>query len=137
MKQLLAHATFHVMGDAVVPAFWTQYFGVEPDTAITKGEYFTTPSGRTSSTPGRVGLWGFCSKPFVDSDKLEPHLRYLISQLDLTRSGLHETLDKEGVTVRFWCYWYNETGNRVPDIPDDIRSMIENLGGVIEIDEYR
>ncbi|KND55480.1 hypothetical protein BPUN_2431 [Candidatus Paraburkholderia kirkii] len=40
-------------------------------------------------------------------------------------------------TVRFFCFWDNETGNRIPGVPDDIRAMMEALGGTIEIDEYR
>lgn len=135
--QQLAHATFHVMGDSVVPAFWTDYFGINPDTAIAKGEPFTTPSGRTSRTPGRVGLWGVASRKFVHSDALEPHLRFLAERLNLTRPGLRETLEREGVKARFWCYWDNETGDRVPDVPDDIRAMMDALGGTIEIDEYK
>jgi hypothetical protein len=133
----LAHATFHVMGDSVMPAFWTDYFGVKPDTAITKGEHFTTPSGRPSRAPGRVGVWGVGSKSFVRSDQLEPHLRFLVERLDLPRPGLRELLERKGVKVRFWCYWFDETGDRVPDVPDDIRAMMDSLGGVIEIDEYR
>lgn len=133
----LAHATFHVTGDSVVPAFWTEYFGVKPDTAITKGESFITPSGRVSRTPGRVGLWGFASKPFVHSNALAPHLRFLTERLDLARPDLRETLEREGAKARFWCYWFNESGDRVPDVPDDIRAMMEAIGGTIEIDEYR
>ncbi|MCE4541986.1 MULTISPECIES: DUF4279 domain-containing protein [Caballeronia] len=133
----LAHATFHVMGDSVTPSFWTAYFGVEPDTAISKGQYFITPSGRPSRTPGRVGLWGVGSKLFVLSDQLEPHLRYLAERLNLSRPGLRDLLAREGVEVRFWCYWNNESGNREPDVPDDIRTMMESLGGTVEIDEYR
>ncbi|WP_158902593.1 DUF4279 domain-containing protein [Burkholderia sp. L27(2015)] len=133
----LAHATFHVMGDSLVPTFWTDYFGVKPDTAIVKGEYFVTPSGRTSRMPGRSGLWGVRSETFVLSDTLEPHLRYLTDRLNLTRPGLRELLERERVKARFWCYWRNATGDRVPDVPDDIRAILELLGGVIEIDEYR
>jgi hypothetical protein len=137
MDHQLAFATFHVVGDSVVPSFWTGYFGVEPDTAICKGETFITPSGRASRALGRVGLWGFGSKPFVDSDALGPHLRYLVDRLNLTRPGLRELLERERLKARFWCYWDNQTGDRIPDVPDDIRAMMESLGGVIEIDEYR
>jgi len=38
--------------------------------------------------------------------------------------------------MRFFCYWYNESGDRVPDVPDDIRAMMEAMGGTVEIDEY-
>ncbi len=125
------------MGDSLVPTFWTDYFGVKPDTAIVKGEYFVTPSGRTSSMPGWSGLWGVRSETFVLSDTLEPHLRYLTHHLNLTRPGLRELLEGERLKARFWCYWRNETGDRVADVPNDIRTMMESLGGVIEIDEYR
>jgi hypothetical protein len=136
-EQQLAYATFHVMGDSVDPAFWTRYFEVQPDVAIVKGQPFTTPSGRVSRTPGRVGLWGFGSKTFVVSDALEPHLRFLVERLNLTRADLREALEREGVTARFWCYWDNEAGNRIPDIPHDIRAMMDEIGGSIDIDEYR
>ncbi|EJO59334.1 hypothetical protein BURMUCF2_1274 [Burkholderia multivorans CF2] len=39
--------------------------------------------------------------------------------------------------MRFFCYWDNESGDRIPDVPDDIRTMMESLGGTIEVDEYR
>jgi hypothetical protein len=39
--------------------------------------------------------------------------------------------------VRFFCYWVNESGDRVPDVPADIRAMMEAMGGTVEIDEYR
>ena len=34
----LAHATFTISGDRVMPEFWTSYFGVTPEMAIVKGE---------------------------------------------------------------------------------------------------
>ncbi|WP_321791685.1 DUF4279 domain-containing protein [Caballeronia sp. J97] len=133
----LAYATLHIMGDSVRPEFWTRYFGVRPDTAIEKGKPFVTPSGRESRSPGRVGLWGVQSRGTVESNELEPHLRYLIKRLNLTRGDLRATLDRESVQIRFYCYWRNESGDRVPHVPDDIRAMMEAIGGTVEIDEYR
>ncbi|EEA01638.1 conserved hypothetical protein [Burkholderia sp. H160] len=135
-NHLLAYATFHVMGDAVVPAFWTEYFGLSPDTAISKGEPFLTPSGRLAG-PGRVGLWALSSKRFVHSDDLTPHLRYLTQTLNLGRGDLLRVVADKRVRLRFFCYWNNRSGDRVPDIPQDIRTMMDALGGTIEIDEYR
>ncbi|MFT4069965.1 hypothetical protein [Paraburkholderia sp.] len=54
-------------------------------------------------------MWGFDSEKTVCSERLEPHLRYLIQRLALPR----------------------------PDIAEDIRMMMEALGRTIEIDEYR
>ncbi|MGF6610650.1 hypothetical protein OKW45_005572 [Paraburkholderia sp. WSM4175] len=133
----LAHVSFSITSDDLDPEIWTRYFGVAPDTAIVKGKQFMTPSGRLSSVPGRVGLWGVRSEGAVRSDSLEPHLRYLIDRLNLPRDDLRQLLEDKGAEMRFFCYWYNESGDRVPDVPDDIRVMMEGMGGTVEIDEYR
>jgi hypothetical protein len=133
----LAHASFTISGDAVVPDFWTSYFGVVPDTAITKGDPMRDPTGKQRALTRRTGVWGVRSKAAVDSDRLEPHLRYLIERLKLPRSDLRELVERSGARMRFFCYWDNESGNRVPDVPDDVREMMESLGGEVQIDEYR
>jgi hypothetical protein len=133
----LAHATFYISGDALEPAFWTAYFDIEPDTAIVKGQPFTTPSGRPNRAPGRIGLWGVRSEGAVRSNSLEPHLRYLVERLGLPRADLQQLLLDKAAHMRFFCYWENENGDRTPDVPDDIRAMMQSMGGTIEIDEYR
>ncbi len=77
------------------------------------------------------------SSESVHSDQLEPHLRYLIKRLALPRDGLRELIESAGARVRFFCYWANYTGDRVPDVPNDVRALMESLGGVVDIDEYR
>jgi len=131
-----AHATFIISGDAVDPDFWTEYLGVQPNSTITKGKPFLFPSGKLSSRPGNLGLWSVRSKEAVRSDQLAPHLRYLIKLLKLPRDGLRDLVCRDGIKMSFWCDWDNETGDRVADGRDDIRAMMESLGGVIEIDEY-
>ncbi|WP_229014250.1 DUF4279 domain-containing protein [Paraburkholderia gardini] len=131
---LLAHATFTITGDAVQPEYWTKYFDVEPDLAISKDLPFVTPSGRPQR--GVVGVWGIYSKGEVKSDSLDPHLRYLIKHLDLPRADLPVLVNEVGAKMRFFCYWYNETGNRKPEIASDISELASLLGISIEIDEY-
>ncbi|MDR3389070.1 MULTISPECIES: hypothetical protein [Paraburkholderia] len=133
----LAHATFIISGDVVVPDFWTEYFGIPPDSTITKGKPFLYPSGKLSTRPGKLGLWAVKSESAVCSDHLTPHLRYLTDRLLLPRAGLRDLVCHDEAKMSFWCYWQNETGDRVPDVPDDIRAMMEEMGGTIEIDEYR
>lgn len=133
----LAHASFSIYQDTEPPEFWTAYFNVQPDTAIVKGKPFVTPSGRLSSGSGRIGVWGIGSKLHVRSDLLEPHLRYLVERLGLPRVDLPELLTRSNARMRFFCYWDNETGDRVPDVPADLRQMVEALGATVEIDEYR
>lgn len=54
----------------------------------------------------------------------------------LPRGDLRDLAAAQGATVALWCYWFNEPGHGVPDVPDDIRAMMEALGGTIELDEY-
>jgi len=136
-NQQLAHVTFYISGDTLEPAFWSAYFGVKPDFAIIKGQPFVTPSGRPSRFPGRVGLWRVGSRTTVRSDSLEPHLRYLIEHLGLPRADFPQLLKDRNANMRFFCYWDNEHGDRVPDVPADVRAMVESMGGTVEIDEYR
>jgi len=133
----LSYASFTISGDNVVPEFWTGYFGVQPDMAVTKGQLFTTSAGRSSRIPGRTGVWGLRSKSIISSDDLEPHLRYLIERLALPRANLRQLVERADARMRFFCYWDNESGDRTPDIPEDIKTMMDSLGGTIEIDEYR
>ncbi|WP_408429416.1 DUF4279 domain-containing protein [Paraburkholderia fungorum] len=119
------------------PEFWTAYFNVAPDHSGVKGELKVMPSGRVSENRWRFGFWHVSSEAAVMSDKLEPHLRYLVDRLGLPRDDLRALIERTGARMRFFCYWHNETGERVPDVPDNIRVMMESLGGTIEIDEYR
>ena len=102
-----------------------------------KGQSYKLPSGKSSPRPGKLGLWAVASKGAVRSDSLSPHLKYLITQLGLPRADLRELAEAQGAKVALWCYWMNETGDRVPDVPDDIRAVMEAMGGTVEIDEYR
>jgi hypothetical protein len=135
--QGLAYASFSIAGDQMNPELWTRFFGLKPDIFVLKGEPFITPAGRTSRYPGRTNVWGVSSKLAVQSDSLEPHLRYLIELLALPRADLREQMDKQQAHMRFFCYWANYTGDRIPDVPDDIRTMMKSMGGTIELDEYR
>jgi Domain of unknown function (DUF4279) len=132
----LAHASLTITGEQVSPDFWTSYFDVEPDIALVKGAPIKGPSGK-GFVQRRLGVWGVDSESAIHSDLLEPHLRFLIKRLGLPRPGLRALVEQTGAKMRFFCFWVNQTGDRIPDVPDDIRVMMESLGGVIEIDEYK
>ncbi|WP_233802788.1 DUF4279 domain-containing protein [Paraburkholderia sp. HP33-1] len=137
IQRQLAFASFTISGDKVQPAFWTKYFGVSPDIAITKGDPVRDPTGQNRALTRRTGVWGIDSTQHIQSDFLEPHLRHLVERLALPRADLRELVEQAGAGMRFFCYWDNEKGDRVPDVPDDIRAMMEAMGGTVEIDEYR
>ena len=125
-------------GTAVEPDFWTEYFGVQPDSTITKGKPYLLSVRQVQQASREAGLLGYreregrCGATGWNRD-----LRYLTGILKLPRDDLRDRIGQDGVKMSLWCYWYNETGDRVPGVPDDLREMMESLGGVIEIDEYR
>jgi hypothetical protein len=137
MTDKLASASLTISGDHVLPEWWTQYFGVTPDFSATKGEPLRDRTGQGRTLVRRTGVWLLDSEKAVFSDCLEPHLRYLIQRLALPRPNLKQCVESVGARMRFFCFWVNESGDRVPDIPEDIRMMMEALRGTIEIDEYR
>jgi hypothetical protein len=65
----------------------------------------------------------------------EPHLRHLVERLALPRVDLRQLLLDKAAHMRFFCYWDNENGDRTPDLPDDIRAMMEATSGTVEIDD--
>jgi hypothetical protein len=129
-----AYATLLLDGDED-PAFWTEYFAVEPDILVVKGQPFRLPSGRMSSGPGRVGVWGRWSKSAVKSDTLDPHIQYLIGLLGLPRSGLPELLSKRETSMRVSCYWLSDA-NEDPVVESELEEIVKHSGGTIEIDKY-
>lgn len=133
----LAHATFIISGDSVSPDFWSRYFGVTPNRSRTKGERYRYPSGKLSARAATSGYWAVQSESAVRSDQLAPHLCYLKSALALPRVDFADLLREQRAKAAIWCYWMNDTGDRVPDVPDDIRVMMEAMGGTVELDEYR
>jgi hypothetical protein len=133
----LAYASFAIYQDVEPPEFWTKYFGVSPSSAGMKGQQRITSSGQISSFPWRQGIWSITSKDAVTSDELTPHLRYLVNLLALPRPDLRELVERINGHMRFFCYWENGSGDRIPDVPEDIRTMMERLGGTVEVDEYR
>jgi hypothetical protein len=132
----VAHVTFAITGDGVSPDFWTGYFGISPDIAVAKGLPFVTPSGRTSSTPGRTGVWGITSKLAVRDDSLDSHLLYLLGCLRFPRRDLVTALRDAKASMRFLCYRFNRPGTRGAKIAPEIIATITSFGATVEIDEY-
>ena len=132
----LAYASFSVSDDDLVPQEWTDYFGLVPDIAITKGDPIHDPTGQDRKLTRGTGVWGISSKTAVYSDELADHLRYLTRVLGLADMDASAFAAHSGAHMRFFCYWNNCGGTREPLIPDDIREIAERSGIEIEIDEY-
>jgi hypothetical protein len=69
-------------------------------------------------------------------DTLSPHLDYLISQLGLPRRDLPARLESDMLKFRFLCFWANFTQDRAPTIEPHLEKVINESGGIVQIDEY-
>ena len=110
--RVLAKASFGIDGDAVDPAFWTNYFRCEPSEAHVKTDRGVAPSGsRWAPLPAS---WALSSETWVNNDQLHPHLSFLVTTLALPRPDFGALLRERSLTSRVFCFWVNDNGDRVP-----------------------
>lgn len=132
----LLFVTVVISGDRVQPLFWTQYFSVNPSISTTKGEYFTTRSGKLSRRPARTGSWICSSKDVVKSNLVGDHLEYFIDLLKLPRLDLKDKLVNFEARLLFSIYFANYTEKTVPLVEDKHKTVVEASGGIIVLDEF-
>lgn len=142
MKQtesyMLAKASFRVLGDTVDPDQWTTYFGMPPTVSGKKGEEMPRPANRVwrgRPVIYRTGIWSFDSR-HMRADLLEPHLLFLIKKLGLPREDFVDLLAGTNATADMFCFWENDTCDRVPVVSDTTRVILKANNIKIEIDEY-
>jgi hypothetical protein len=133
--RVLAKASFGIYGDAVEPAFWTDYFECEPSEAhIQCEDRGLAPSGRPyAPLPGQ---WMLSTEAWVNNDHLDPHLSFLVARLALPRPDLGALLHERMLKSRVFCFWGNDSGNRVPDVRPEYLDIFRACEIGFEIDEY-
>lgn len=132
--RVLARASFQIHGDAVDPAFWTDYFKCEPSEAHVKTERGVAPSG--SRWAPLSGCWALSSETWVNDDQLDPHLSFLVTTLALPRPDLGALLRERSLKSGVFCYWENDKGDRVPDVRPEYLDIFRTCEIAFEIDEY-
>jgi hypothetical protein len=140
-----AFATFRILGDTLVPSFWTRYFRRSPSHKHLKGGMPTvskqerrdhSPVSRRKE-PYETGEWSLSTRGRVPSDLLDAHLLYLQRALDLSsQPSLAEQFAVENVVARVLCFWDDSCGDRVPAIDADLRAFFARSGITIAIEEY-
>jgi hypothetical protein len=134
-RAVLAKASFEIHGDVVEPAFWADYFKCEPTESRAKSEdRGFAPSGRRYAI--RPGTWSLSTEVWVNNDLLDPHLSFLVTKLALPRSDLGTLLRKRTLTSRVFCFWANDSGDRVPDVRPEYLDIFRACEIRFEIDEY-
>jgi hypothetical protein len=133
--RVLAKASFSIHGDAVEPAFWTDYFGCEPtESRVWSDDRGLAPSGRRYAP--RAGLWDLSTETLISNDLLDPHLSFLITKLALPRPDLGALLRELAPKSRVFCFWQNDSGDRVPDVRPEYLDIFRACEIGFEIDEY-
>lgn len=67
--------------------------------------------------------------------KLEPHLKWILEQVEPRAELIMQILSEEGVTAGVFCYSFGRTA-RVPAVPKLLRSRFAALGLEVLIDHY-
>jgi hypothetical protein len=133
--RVLARASFQILGDAVDPAFWTDYFKCEPSASrIKSDDRGFAPSGRRYAP--LPGCWQLSAETWVNNDQLDPHLSFLVATLALPRPDLGALLREQSLKSRVFCYWENYKGDRVPDVRPEYLDIFRTCEIAFEIDEY-
>lgn len=134
---LSAFASLRFMGDRLDPDRVTTILGAAPTTAYRKGEIFKRSRGHEMR--GRTGLWLVSSERRVASLELDHHLRYLLAIVfpedsNKRLQALRDLMRDEQLTADVLCFWYGESGARLPTIAEELRSAFARLPAEIETD---
>ena len=132
-----AYASFRVWGDELDPLEITSALKIPPDTQFRRGEPTVRRNRRTGKVseypPHKFGMWGFSSKPWVQSPRLDVHLLWFLEQLEPHAAALNEL--RRRWKMDFFCFASGNTA-RPPTVARSVRSRAEALGVPIEIDYY-
>ena len=75
------------------------------------------------------------SESWVESPRLETHLDWLLSQLELRVDDIRDLLSS-GINADFFCF-LSGSSESPPSLPKAIHDRADALGIRIEIDHYR
>jgi hypothetical protein len=78
-------------------------------------------------------MWGFSSRPWVQSPRLEVHLSWFIDQLEPHATTLREL--QRRFKMDFFCFASGRS-TRPPTVAKSVQIRAEALGVPIEIDYY-
>lgn len=132
-----ANASVRFRGPTLDPLVVTQELRLPPDFQHRDGEprLVRTTKGKVQEYAAyRGGLWSMSSKPWVDSPRLETHLKWLLKQLEPHTEAIQGLLET-GIEVDFFCYSLGTT-DRPPSISCEVQERSAKLGIAIEIDHY-
>jgi hypothetical protein len=134
-----AFVTLRFAGDDLDPREISAILPVEPTRAHRKGE--ESFAGRNAGNlRGRTGIWFLATDDLVHSNDLRDHLAFVQKLLypepsDSRRiTKLRAILERAHSRAHVTCFWHGDSGEAVPQIPDQFKSAIKPLAADIETD---
>jgi hypothetical protein len=129
-------ASLRISGPELDPEFWSEYFGVQPTSTAKAGDFVITRNGTKSTVVSKLGRWIFRCDGLNTALSIDEHILALFAALALPRSGFRELLQARNETCDVFVYVENEDGTNPPIYSHDIRVLVEQCGGSIDVDIY-
>lgn len=132
-----AYASVRFTAPDLDPMFITKALRLPPDRQCRRGEpcFRRTEKGRVNELPEcKFGLWSMSSEKWVESPRLETHLRWLLAELE-PRADEIRSLAIDELKIDFFCFSAGASPSP-PSIPKSIIERAKHLGISVEIDHY-
>lgn len=132
-----AHASLRISADDLDPSEVTRHLRLPPDHVHRRGDLNI---GRSSKgkvieyAPYASGLWSMSSEKWVESPRVETHIRWLLDQIAPSAEALARLLHG-GADGDIFCYSTGRTSTP-PAVPKELRDRAAALGLRVGVDHY-
>jgi hypothetical protein len=132
-----AYASVRFMAPELDPLEITNALRLPPDSQHRRGEPRINRSAKgvvNEYAPYRFGLWSMSSEQWVDSRRLETHLKWLLDELEPCADAF-SSLDITDLRIDLFCFSMGASPSP-PSIPRSIIERADRLGISVDIDHY-
>ena len=128
------HASFRLVGDALIPDAIERDTGLTGDFAAAKGKRRNPRTGREVAQVN--GVWLISSDGHVTSTSLERHIVYLLETVEPVKEKLLMVAQAQGAAADFYCYWLSAHGQGGPGLSAETLCRIGALDATLAFDLY-
>lgn len=116
-ENLVTHASFALKADELDPVQITSRLGLEPTKSWRKGDTFETRSGCHTR---HFGIWRRATGTSLSSDALEPHIQWLLRELEPRKELLLRIADEMSATANINLWWNTSSSTGGYDLPSSL-----------------
>jgi hypothetical protein len=126
------HATFRLVGDALIASTIEARTGITGDFAYERDQVRRSKTGRGIRQP--TGVWYITSEGRVGSTNVERHLSYLLEIVEPAKRELLEVAAEQSLRMDFYCYWISATGQGGPGLSAESMKRIADLDATLNFE---